>query len=354
MVANKTFVFKQVPNGVPVPGKDLVTETREFDLDAAPPKGGLIAEVLYASFDPYLRGKLRDPSIKSYTPAFPLDGPIVNEVVARVIKSDNPDFDKGALVITYSAIAEYVTIPGGMPNLRGRPFVRPVENPYGLDLANFLGPLGMPGLTAYSALYEIGQPKKGETLFVSSAAGAVGQMAGQIGKRLGLRVIGSVGSDEKLDFIVKELGYDAGFNYKKESPIDAVKRLAPNGVDIYFENVGGDHMEAAIQNMNEHGRIAVCGVISDYNKPSGEPKSGINELFRLVQKRIKIQGFLVGDEDFGPKYTVEHQKNIQQWLHEGSFKSKLFITDGIDHAAEGFVGMLEGSNFGKAVLKVRE
>ncbi|CAK7222819.1 hypothetical protein SBRCBS47491_004992 [Sporothrix bragantina] len=354
MVANKTFIFKQIPKGAPVPGQDIVTEARDFDLEAAAPKGGLVVEVLYASFDPYLRGKLRDPKTKSYSPAFPLNGPISNEVIGRVVKSDNPKFKEGDLVITYAAIAQYVTIPGNMPNIRGQPGVRHVDNPYDLDLANFLGPLGMPGLTAYSALYEIGQPKKGETVFVSSAAGAVGQMVGQIAKRVGLRVIGSVGSDDKLEFITKELGYDAGFNYKKESPLDAVKRLAPDGVDIYFENVGGDHMEAALQNMNEHGRIAVCGVIADYNKAPGEERTGIKELFRFVQKRIKLQGFLVGDPDFGPKYAAEHQENIQKWLHEGSFKSKLFVTDGIDHAAEGFVGMLEGRNFGKAVLKVKE
>ncbi|CAK7263945.1 hypothetical protein SEPCBS119000_000738 [Sporothrix epigloea] len=354
MVANKTFIFKHVPNGAPVPGKDILTEERLFDLDAAPPKGGLVVEVLYASFDPYLRGKLRDPAIKSYSPAFPLDGPIANDAVARVIKSDSPKFAKGDLVLAYLPIAQYAAIPGDVPDIRGQPGVRLVQNPHGLDLANFLGPLGMPGLTAYAALYEIGQPKKGETIFVSSAAGAVGQMVGQIAKRLGLRAIGSVGSEEKLAFIKRDLGYDAGFNYKTESVIDAVKRLAPDGIDIYFENVGGDHMEAALQNMNVHGRVAVCGVIGDYNKKSGESKTGIKDLFRFVQKRIRLQGFLVGDADFGPKYAAEHQKHIQQWMHEGSFKSKLSVTEGIDNAAESLAGLLEGRNFGKAVLKIGE
>ncbi|CAK7200486.1 hypothetical protein SEUCBS139899_003182 [Sporothrix eucalyptigena] len=353
MVANKTFVFKQIPVGLPKPGQDILTEDRPFDLEAPPRAGGLVVEVLYASFDPYMRGRLRDPKIQSYSAAFPLDSPIPNDAVARVLKSDNPKFKEGDIVLAYLPIAQYVAVPGKVPDIRGQPGVRPLQNPFGLDLANFLGPLGMPGLTAYSALYEIGKPKKGETIFVSSAAGAVGQMVGQIAKRLGLRVIGSVGSDEKLTFITEELGYDAGFNYKKESPIDAVKRLAPNGIDIYFENVGGDHMEAALQNINVHGRVAVCGTIGDYNKPEAQ-KSGIKGMFRFVQKRILMQGFLVGDPDFGPKYAAEHQKNIQQWLHEGSFKSKLFVTEGIDHAAEGLVGMLEGRNFGKAVLKIKE
>ncbi|KAL1898480.1 hypothetical protein Sste5346_003383 [Sporothrix stenoceras] len=353
MVANKTLIFKQVPKGAPVAGQDLVVEEREFDLDAAPPPGGLIAEVLYVSYDPYLRGKMRDPSVKSYSPAFALDGPIVNDGLARVLKSDNPKLPEGTIVQAYVPIQQYVRIPGNVPDVRGLPGVRAIQNPHNLELGNFLGPLGMPGLTAYSALYEICKPQKGETLFVSSAAGAVGQMVGQIAKRLGLTVIGSVGSDEKLDFITKELGYDVGFNYKTENPIDAIKRLAPNGIDIYFENVGGDHMEAAMQNINIHGRVAVCGAIDDYNKPEGQ-KSGIKDLFRFIRNRILMQGFLVGDENFGPKYTAEHQKNIQQWLHEGSFKSKLSITEGIDNAAEGFVGMLAGKNFGKAVLKIKD
>lgn len=353
MVSNKTLIFKRIPEGMPVAGQDLVVEDRPFDLDAPPPPGGLVVEVLYVSYDPYLRGKLRDPSIASYSAAFVLGDPIVNDGLARVLKSDNPKLPEGTLVQAYVPIAQYVAIPGNVPDVRGLPGVRAVENPFGLDLGNFLGPLGMPGLTAYAGLYEITHPKKGETLFVSSAAGAVGQMVGQIAKRLGLRVIGSVGSDDKLAFITKELGYDAGFNYKKESPIDAVKRLAPEGVDIYFENVGGDHMEAALQNINIHGRVAVCGIIADYNKPEGQ-KTAIKDMFRFVRRRILMQGFLVGDANFGPKYTAEHQKNIQQWLHEGSFKSKLSVTEGIDNAAEGFVGMLAGHNFGKAVLKIKD
>ncbi|ERT02465.1 hypothetical protein HMPREF1624_00764 [Sporothrix schenckii ATCC 58251] len=353
MVANKTLIYKRIPTGAPVAGQDLVVEDRPFDLDAPPPAGGVVVEVLWVSYDPYLRGKLRDPSIPSYSPAFELGSPITNDGVARVIKSDDPKLPEGTLVLAYMPIAQYVALPADVPTNRGLPGVRPVDNPFGLDLGHFLGPLGMPGLTAYSGLYEITKPKKGETLFVSSAAGAVGQMVGQIAKRLGLRVIGSVGSDEKLDFVVRALGYDAGFNYKKEAPADAVKRLAPDGIDIYFDNVGGDHMEAALQNIKVHGRVVVCGTISDYNKPQGQ-KGGIKDMFRFVQKRILVQGMLVGDANFGPMYAAEHQKNVQQWLHEGSFKSKLSVTEGIDNAADGFVGMLEGKNFGKAVLKIKD
>ncbi|KAF4451046.1 hypothetical protein F53441_5910, partial [Fusarium austroafricanum] len=201
-------------------------------------------------------------------------------------------------------------------------------------------------------LHQIGKPQKGETIFISSAAGAVGQIVGQVAKREGLTVIGSVGDDAKLDFITKELGFDAGFNYKKESPADALPRLAPQGIDIYFENVGGDHLEAALVNMNQGGRIPVCGLISEYNTPADQ-RQGIKGLINIIAKGIKMEGFLVGNKDFGPAYFMEHQKNLQNWLADGSVKAKLFTTEGIDNAAEGFIGMLQGKNFGKAVLKFK-
>jgi len=153
--------------------------------------------------------------------------------------------------------------------------VRKINNPYGLGLGLFLGPLGMPGLTGWSSLYEIGKPKKGETIFISSAAGAVGQVVGQVAKREGLRVIGSVGSDEKLEFIVKELGFDGGFNYRKEKTSDALKRLAPEGLDIYYENVGGEQLADALDAMKDFGRIVACGMVSFLKHPGrGETVDG--------------------------------------------------------------------------------
>ncbi|ROT38591.1 NAD(P)-binding protein [Sodiomyces alkalinus F11] len=346
MAPNKTLVFKKIPTGAPVPGEHLAVEDHPTDIDT-PPKGGLVLEVLYASFDPYLRGKMRDPSIKSYAPAFEIGDPIVNGVAATVRKSDNPDYVEGDTVVAMAPIAQYARVEDPQAAQ-----VQKIHNPHGLDLALFLGPLGMPGLTAWSALYKIGKPKKGETIFVSSAAGAVGQVVGQVAKREGLTVIGSVGSDAKLDFITKELGFDAGFNYKKESPFDALKRLAPNGIDIYFENVGGEHLEAALENMNMHGRIPICGMISDYNKPREEQR-GVRGLLATIRSNITLEGFLVFQPEFGPAYTKEHQEKLQQWISNGSVKAKLHVTEGIDNAAEGLVGLLEGKNFGKAVLKVK-
>lgn len=228
-----------------------------------------------------------------------------------------------------------------------------IDNEYKLDPANFVGALGMPGLTAYSSLYEIGQPKKGETIFISAASGAVGAIVGQIAKHEGLKVIGSVGTDEKLDYITEELGFDGGFNYKKEEPSKALQRLAPDGIDIYYENVGGIQLEAALDAMNNFGRIVACGMISEYNKAKTE-RYGIKNTMFIVSKRITFRGFIVGDKDFGPKYFAERNKNISKWLADGTFKAKLSIVDGIDNGPEGFVGMLEGKNFGKTVLKIAD
>lgn len=261
MTANKTLIYKKLPTGLPVPGEHLVVEDRPIDLDSVP-ENGLIVENIYASYDPYLRGKMRDPSIKSYSPAFELDSPVVNATLGKVLRSNVSDFAEGDLVVGAMPIAQFARIND--PKAQS---VRKINNPHGLDNALFLGPLGMPGLTAWAGLHKIGKPKKGETIFISSAAGAVGQIVGQIAKREGLTVIGSVGSDQKLDFITKELGFDLGFNYKKESVLEALPRLAPNGIDIYFENVGAEHLEAALANMNRGGRIPICGMVS-FSEPS--------------------------------------------------------------------------------------
>jgi len=348
MVQNKAVIFKSVPNGQPIPGKDLVVETREFDLEQSLPEGGVIAKNFYASFDPYQRGRMRTPEKKSYTPPYTLGEPLTNAVVAKIVKSSNSKFKAGDIVTGGLNFEEYSLVPKQVADT-----LRKIENPYNLDLKVFLGPLGMPGLTAYASYYEIGQPKKGETIFISAASGAVGAIVGQLAKHDGLKVIGSVGSDEKLDYILKDLGFDGGFNYKKEKPIDALKRLAPNGIDIYYENVGGEQLEAALDCLNDFGRIIACGMVSEYSTPETE-RYGIKNLMNVIAKRLTIRGFIVGDADMGPKYYTQRNENISKWLHEGSIKAKMSVTEGIDNAPEGFVGMLQGKNFGKAVLKIAD
>jgi NADPH-dependent curcumin reductase CurA len=348
MVQNKAVIFKSVPNGQPIAGKDLVVETREFDLEQSLPEGGVITKNLYASFDPYQRGRMRAPEKKSYTPPYTIGEPLTNAVVAKIVKSSNPKFKAGDIVTGGLSFEEYSLVPKQVADT-----LRKIENPYNLDLKVFLGALGMPGLTAYASYYEIGQPKKGETIFISAASGAVGAIVGQLAKHDGLKVIGSVGSDEKLDYILKDLGFDGGFNYKKEKPIDALKRLAPNGIDIYYENVGGEQLEAALDCLNDFGRIIACGMVSEYSTPETE-RHGIKNLMNVIAKRLTIRGFIVGDADMGPKYWTQRNENISKWLHEGSFKAKMSVTEGIDSAPEGFVGMLQGKNFGKAVLKIAD
>jgi NADPH-dependent curcumin reductase CurA len=342
-MANKALVFKEIPQGYPVPGQHLTVEPATYDANVAAPADGVVLQSLYTSFDPYMRGRMRPAEVKSYAPAFDLNKPIESASIAKVLRSNTDSYKEGDLVIGHVAIQEYVSLDG--PNLAR---IRKLENPLGIeDIRVFLGALGMPGLTAYSSLYAIGKPKKGETIFVSAASGAVGQIVGQLAKHEGLRVIGSVGSDEKLDFIIKELGFDGGFNYKKEKPADALARLAPEGIDIYYENVGGEHLEAALDAMKNFGRVVVCGLISQYNSAPYP----IKNIHNVLVKRITMRGFIVGDPDMGPIYTKEHQERVQKWIKEGSFKVLIHETEGIDNSAEGLVGIFYGKNKGKAVLK---
>lgn len=293
---------------------------------------------------------MRRPEIKSYSQPFTLGKPITNRGISKVIKSDTPNFKTGDIVVSAqdTGFEEYTVVTD-----EGIEKLRKLENPYNLDIKIFIGALGMPGLTAWSSFYAIGEPKKGETIFISAASGAVGQLVGQLAKHEGLKVFGSVGDDKKLDFIINELKFDGGFNYKKEKPSEALSRLVPEGIDIYYENVGGEQLEASINAMKQFGRIIACGMISQYNlKP--EDAYPIKNLGQVVTKRLKMQGFIVSDANMGPIYYKEHQEKLQKWISEGTFKTQMSVTKGIDNAAEGFIGMLKGENFGKALLEIAD
>ncbi|KAI9725149.1 MAG: hypothetical protein M1828_003491 [Chrysothrix sp. TS-e1954] len=345
---NKGLILASIPSGFPTPGVEIQIQDRPIDLQQNLPPNTLLVKNHHVSFDPFQRGRMRPASVKSYSPAYELNAPLQNSTVSTVINSSSSKFQKHDLVlVSYNGgTEEYTLVP---PDLL--PNVSKLDNPHGIDERHFLGALGMPGLTAYSSFYEIGRPKRGETLFVSSASGAVGSLVGQLALHEGLTVIGSVGTDEKLAYITQTLGFSGGFNYKSEDPSAALKRLAPGGIDIYYENVGGEQLQAAVDHMRDFGRIVACGMISQYNTPAAQ-QFRLGSLTQIVQKRLTIRGFVVRDPDMGPKYREEHARNLARWIREGKVKARSSTTAGIDAAGEGFVGMLRGENFGKAVLDV--
>jgi NADPH-dependent curcumin reductase CurA len=212
----------------------------------------------------------------------------------------------------------------------------------------YVGALGMPGMTAYSSLYEIGKPKKGETIFISAASGAVGQIVGQLAKREGLFVVGSAGSDDKVKYLVDTLHFDAAFNYKKEKPLEALSKYCPKGIDIYFENVGGETLDAVLLVANRLCRIIACGMISQYNTADAY---GVKNLINIVAKSITMTGFIVSD--FWAKYDKEFYENMEKFIHDGQIVYQEDITKGLEHGAAAFIGMLKGQNFGKAMIQIK-
>lgn len=346
---NPALMYNKPPSGMPVPGQDLSIEDVQPVPSEAPQDGALV-QILYSSFDPYLRGLLRDPEIKSYFPPLKTGEPMKSGSIGKVLKSSNSGFQEGTLIEGFLPIQRYITLSSEELKYVSKLDADPDDK--SVDLRHYLGAIGMPGLTAYSSLYEIGQPKRGETIFVSSAAGAVGQIVGQLAKHEGLTVIGSAGSDEKVKYLLEDLKFDSAFNYKKEAPLQALERLAPNGIDIYYENVGGEHLNAAIEKLKTYGRIVACGMISEYNAKPDEEAYGHKNLMKIVGKQLTMRGFIVAENpDFGPKYKDEHLQKVREWLRDGTMVAKIHEWD-ISEGDKGFVGMLKGENFGKAVVKV--
>jgi NADPH-dependent curcumin reductase CurA len=260
MVTSKSLVLARNPVGFPIPGEDLKIISSSFDIATPPPPGAVITKLNYISYDPYQRGRMRAAGL-AYINGYQLNCPIDNNAISTVVSSANPRFKPGDVVIGNSKFSEYQLVEKSRAD---RPEsdsgLSILSNPLNLDPKLFLGALGMSGLTAYSSFYEIGQPKKGEVIFISAASGAVGQIVGQLAKREGLKVIGSVGSEQKLEFITKELGFDGGFNYKTEKPDEALKRLLKDlgaeGLNIYYDNVGGEQLDAAIDAASNFARIS--------------------------------------------------------------------------------------------------
>jgi len=302
-----------------------------------PAPGQVLVRNLIMSVDPYMRGRMRDA--KSYVPPFqvgqPLDGGAVGEVVSSTVDSLRP----GDVVLHFLGWREYAVVDAAT--------VTKVD-PDAAPLGAYLGTLGMPGMTAYAGLTAAAGLREGDVVFVSGAAGAVGSVAGQLAQLLGAsRVIGSAGSAEKVRHLVDDLGFDAAFNYKDAPVGEQLAAAAPDGIDVYFDNVGGEHLEAAIDSMNPHGRIAACGMISGYNDPAGAYRPG--NLMKIVGWRLRIQGFLVRDHD---DLRPEFERRVGGWLREGKLRHEETIVDGIRSAPTAFLDLFTGGNTGKMLVRI--
>lgn len=302
-----------------------------------PEPGQMLVRVIYLSLDPYMRGLMNAKG--SYAAPLKIGDLMVGGTVGKVIQSSLPGFVKGDIVEGMLGWQQYAVSNGnGLRKID--PQVAPIST--ALDV------LGMPGMTAYFGLLDIANPKPEETVMISGGAGAVGSVAGQIGKIRGCRVVGTGGSDAKINYMVGELGYDAAFNYRSiENYFEALSEMCPNGIDVYFDNVGGAISDAVFRLLTPKARVAVCGQMSMYNL--AQPDVGPRLLPQLLSKQARAEGFLV--YQFADRYP-EALKQLTQWLKEGKLKYREDIVDGIDNAPRAFIGMLHGRNMGKQLVKL--
>ena len=333
MAGNTQVIFKSRPVGWV--GEENF-EIREVPVPE-PGDGDVVVRNIYLSVDPYMRGRMR--AGKSYTPGFELGQVLIGGAVGQVAQSNNPQYSVGNFVTGMLGWEQFTLVAGGAG-------LRPVD-PALAPLSYYIGVLGMPGMTAYIGLLDIGEPREGETVVVSAASGAVGQIVGQIAKLKGCRVIGSAGSDDKVAYITGELGFDAGFNYKTATSLGAaLDSHCGGGIDVYFDNVGGAMLDAVLARINVGARLVECGMISQYNLV--EP-DGVRNLMALVGNRARMQGFIVSDHfDRLPSFIAE----MAGWLRDGKIKYREDIVAGVENAPAAFIRMLKGENFGKQVVQL--
>ncbi len=334
---NRKFVLTKRPKGEP----DDSTLRLETEDVPTPGKGQMLLRNEYLSLDPYMRGRMSDAP--SYAAPVEIGAVMVGGTVAQVVSSDVAGFAAGDWVQAFGGWQDYALSDGtGVINMGKSP-----ENP-----SWALGVLGMPGLTAWAGLTQIGQPKVGEALVVAGASGPVGATVGQIGKILGLHVVGIAGGAIKCAHVVDTLGFDACIDYKADGFPDALKAAVPDGIDIYFENVGGAVFDAVLPNLNPKARIPVCGLISQYNAtalPEGPDRMNLL-LGAILRKRMTLRGFIVFD-DFGHLYP-EFEKQMGAWVKAGKVQYREEMIDGLERAPAAFVGLLRGEAFGKRVVRL--
>lgn len=330
---NREIHLQRRPSGMPV--------ADDFKLVSAPVagmnKGEVLIKNLWMSVDPYMRGRMMDR--ESYIAPFALGEVLEGGAIGEVVESDNPAFAVGQKVSHMCGWREYYISNG--EDLQLLPESSVPEQA-------FLGVLGMPGMTAFIGLLKIGELKEGDNVFVSAASGAVGAIVCQIAKLKGCYVVGSVGSDNKAEYLTAELGVDVAINYKTSKDLSADLAVAcPEGIDVYFENVGGAHLEAALNVMNDHGRIAVCGMIDQYNAEM--PVPGPTNLAQVIIKKLKIQGFIVFEH--WNEYPAFVQQ-MSQWILEEKIRYRETIYEGVESAPEAFIGLFTGKNTGKMLVKL--
>ena len=335
---NRRIVLASHPNGEPT--------TADFRLEEAPipalKDGEVLLRTVYLSLDPYMRSRMSTAA--SYAAGTALNDVMVGGTVSRVVATRNAQFKEGDLVSAYSGWQEYqVTNGAGIYKVDPR-----ISKP-----SYALGVLGMPGLTAYVGLLDLGQPKAGETLAVAAATGAVGSVVGQIAKIKGLRAVGVAGGKEKCDYAVKELGFDACIDHRDAAMATQLRESCPKGIDVYFENVGGAVWDAVVPLLNVHARVPLCGLIAQYNAtglPAGPDRSSQMMAMFLV-KQIKVQGFIISSYfDRMAAFIAD----MSQWMQEGRIKYREDITKGLENAPQAFMGLFKGSNFGKLLVQVSE
>ncbi len=329
---NRRVTLAARPTGFPKPSDFALVE----DPIPEPGPGQVLVRNHYLSLDPYMRGRMND--VKSYVPPVQIGETMVGATAGEVTQSNAPGL----------AVGDFVMVPGGWQDYSVASAAEALKlDAEAAPISTGLGALGMPGMTAYFGLLDLGQPKPGDTVFVSAASGAVGAVVGQIAKMCGCRTVGSAGSDAKVAYVLDELGFDAAINYKTADLGAAIDAACPDGIDVYFDNVGGAITDAVFERMNMWGRVAVCGQISQYNLTQ-EDLGPRNLRFSLVN-RINIRGFIVFD--FMARYG-EARKRLTRWYQEGSLKILEDISDGLENAPAGLIGLLQGENFGKKLIRI--
>ncbi|KAK4275564.1 hypothetical protein QN277_018622 [Acacia crassicarpa] len=337
-VRNKQVLVKEFFSGFPK-DSDMLFTTSSINLKLPEGSNGVLVKNLYLSCDPYIQYLMSKPSLPSNIDSVQPGSPIRGLGVSKVIDSRNQNFREGDLVWGLTGWEEYSVIssPGYLFKIQHTD----------LPLSYYTGILGMPGMTAYAGFYEVCAPKKGETVFVSAASGAVGQLVGQFAKLMGCYVVGSAGSKEKVDLLKSKFGFDEAFNYKEEPNLDAaLKRYFPEGIDVYFDNVGGKMLDAVLLNMRIRGRISLCGMMSQYNLDRPE---GVQNLFNLIPKRIRMEGFVVTDHYHLYDKFLEM---VIPLIKEGKIVYVEDIVEGIENAPSALIGLFHGRNVGKQVVVV--